>query len=110
MIRTDSAGGTQGFLHWPTARHRNLGYSVGFPIHGAIETALPLIPEKAWTRAYNSDGQERDGTWVTDITGMLDSQGAGTLKFYEVRPCVSNRITKKDPTLLYESNPSSIYF
>lgn len=72
MIRTDSAGGTHEFLHWLTARHRNLGYSVGFPIHGAVEKVLPLIPEKAWTRAYNSDGEERDGAWVADITGMLD--------------------------------------
>ncbi|WP_426977316.1 IS1380 family transposase [Pseudarthrobacter sp. O4] len=72
MIRTDSAGGTQGFLRWLTARSRNLGYSVGFPIHGAVEVALPRIPKKAWTRAYNSDGIERDGAWVAEITGMLD--------------------------------------
>lgn len=31
MIRTDSAGGTHGFLHWLSAKHRNLGYTVGFP-------------------------------------------------------------------------------
>lgn len=72
MIRTDSAGGTHEFLHWLTAGHRNLGYSVGFPIHGAVGNVLPLIPQKAWTRAYNSDGEERDGAWVADITGMLD--------------------------------------
>ena len=52
MIRTDSAGGTHGFLDWLTAKHRNFSYSVGFPIHGA--------------------GVERDGAWVADITGMLD--------------------------------------
>ncbi|MGO4652259.1 IS1380 family transposase [Arthrobacter sp. 2RAF22] len=72
MIRTDSAGGTQEFLHWLTARHRNLGYSVGFPIHGALENVLPLIPDKAWTRAYNSNGFERDGAWVAEVTGMLE--------------------------------------
>ncbi|MEC5178773.1 IS1380 family transposase [Arthrobacter sp. CG_A4] len=72
MIRTDSAGGTHGFLTWLTAGRRNLGYTVGFPIHGAIEAALPRIPKNAWTRAYNSDGAERDGAWVADITGMLD--------------------------------------
>jgi hypothetical protein len=72
MIRTDSAGGTHGFLHWLTAKHRNLGYTVGFPIHGAVEAALPRIPKTAWTRAYNSDGVERDGAWVAEITGMLD--------------------------------------
>ncbi|WP_420030178.1 IS1380 family transposase, partial [Psychromicrobium xiongbiense] len=72
MIRTDSAGGTQEFLHWLSAKHRNLGYSVGFPIHGAVENVLPLIPETAWARAYNSDGFERDGAWVTGITDMLE--------------------------------------
>ena len=72
MIRTDSAGGTHEFLNWLTARHRNLGYSVGFPIHGAVEAVLPRIPKKAWARAYNSDGIERNGAWVADITAMLD--------------------------------------
>ncbi|WP_026548932.1 IS1380 family transposase, partial [Arthrobacter sp. Br18] len=72
MIRTDSAGGTHGFLDWLTVKHRNLGYSVGFPIHGAVEAALPLVPKNAWTRAYNSDGIERDGAWVADLTGMLE--------------------------------------
>ncbi|MCA4133048.1 IS1380 family transposase [Arthrobacter sp. M4] len=72
MIRTDSAGGTHEFLHWLSAKHRNLGYSVGFPIHGAVEKVLPLIPDRAWTRAYNPDGEERDGAWVADITGMLE--------------------------------------
>lgn len=72
MIRTDSAGGTHGFLAWLTAKRRNLAYTVGFPIHGAVEAALPRIPKKAWTRAYDSDGTERDGAWVAEITGMLD--------------------------------------
>lgn len=72
MIRADSAGGTHGFLRWLTAPSRNLGYSVGFPIQGAVEVALPGIPKKAWTRAYKSDGVERDGAWVAEITGMLD--------------------------------------
>ncbi|MBG6226515.1 hypothetical protein IWX63_003114, partial [Arthrobacter sp. CAN_A2] len=72
MIRTDSAGGTHDYLDWLTHPRRNLGYSVGFPLHGAVETVLPQVPRTAWTRAYNSDGVERDGAWVADITGMLD--------------------------------------
>lgn len=72
MIRTDSAGGTHGFLDWLTAKHRNFSYSVGFPIHGAVADVLPLIPSEGWTKAYDSDGVERDGAWVADITGMLD--------------------------------------
>ncbi|THJ64024.1 IS1380 family transposase [Arthrobacter echini] len=72
LIRTDSAGGTHEFLDWLTHPRRNLSYSVGFPIHGAVEAVLPLVPKDAWNRAYNSDGVERDGAWVADITGMLD--------------------------------------
>ncbi|OMH22952.1 hypothetical protein BKD30_15155 [Tersicoccus phoenicis] len=45
---------------------------MGFPIHGALDRALPLVPAQAWARAYNSDGHERDGAWVADVTGMLD--------------------------------------
>lgn len=72
LIRTDSAGGTHGFLDWLTARGRNFSYSVGFPIHGSVEAVLPLIPEEGWSKAYDSDGFERDGAWVSDITAMLD--------------------------------------
>jgi len=72
MIRTDSAGGTHGFLDWLTARGRSFSYSVGFPIHGAVADVLPLVPNDGWTKAYDSDGVERDGAWVADITGMLD--------------------------------------
>jgi len=72
MIRTDSAGGTHGFLDWLTAKGRNFSYSVGFPIHGAVADVLPLVPKGGWSKAYDSDGFERDGAWVADITGMLD--------------------------------------
>ena len=72
MIRTDSAGGTHGFLDWLTAKGRNFSYSVGFPIHGAVAEVLPLVPKNGWTKAYDSNGTERDGAWVADITGMLD--------------------------------------
>ncbi|GAB4100786.1 IS1380 family transposase [Sinomonas halotolerans] len=75
MIRTDSAGGTKDFLHWLTGARQNLGYTVGFPIGAQLECALPRIPEEAWARAYNSDGHERDGAWVAEVTGMLDLSG-----------------------------------
>lgn len=72
MIRTDSAGGTHDFLNWLTAKHRNFSYSVGFTITDAVAKMLPLVPKTGWTRAYDSDGFERDGAWVADITGMLE--------------------------------------
>lgn len=45
MIRTDSAGGAHGFLDWLTAKGRNFSYSVGFPIHGAVDDVTHLIPK-----------------------------------------------------------------
>lgn len=72
MIRTDSAGGTHEYLDWLTAKERDLAYSIGFGFTPAMVGALALIPEQGWTRAYNSDGFERDGAWIADITGMLD--------------------------------------
>lgn len=34
--------------------------------------AIDLVPERAWTPAYDADGQVRDGAWVTEITDLLD--------------------------------------
>jgi hypothetical protein len=31
-----------------------------------------FVPKKAWTPAYDADGQIRPGAWVAEITGMLD--------------------------------------
>ncbi len=72
MIRTDSAGGTHAFLTWLTAPVRDLAYSVGFGFTPAMEKVLPQIPDQGWASAHNSDGVERDGAWVADITTMLD--------------------------------------
>ncbi len=36
---------------------------------------LELIPQSAWTPAYNADRKPRDGAWVTELTGLLDLSG-----------------------------------
>jgi hypothetical protein len=72
LIRTDSAGGTHGFLEWLTAPSRRLHYSVGMTITEDMQTAILKVPAGAWAPAYDGDGQVRDGAWVADITGMLD--------------------------------------
>ena len=33
------------------------------------------LPEKAWTPAYNADGEVRAGAWVAELTGMIDLSG-----------------------------------
>jgi hypothetical protein len=72
LIRADSAGGTHEFLTWLTGSGRRLHYSVGFTITPGIEDAILKVPAAAWTPAYNSDRQVRDGAWAAEITGMPD--------------------------------------
>jgi hypothetical protein len=72
LVRTDSAGGTHGFLTWLTAPSRRLRYSVGMTITEDIQAAILRVPAASWTPAYDGTGQVRDGAWVADITGLLD--------------------------------------
>jgi Transposase DDE domain group 1 len=69
LIRTDSGGGTHGFLAWLTKPGRRLAYSVGFTITDDVQDAILAIPARAWTPA---GGQVRPGAWIAEITGMLD--------------------------------------
>jgi len=75
LVRADSGGGTHEFLNWLTARSRRLHYSVGLIITEAIQDAIENVPADAWTPAYDGDGEVRDGAWVSDITGLLDTGG-----------------------------------
>jgi hypothetical protein len=75
LVRADSGGGTHEFLAW--LRGRRLQYSVGIGTWAVpgIEEAVRTIPARAWTPAYDSDGEPRDGAWVAEITGLLDLSG-----------------------------------
>jgi hypothetical protein len=44
-------------------------------IHPNTADLLKLIPDTAWTEAYDSDGRARDGAWVAELTGLLDLSG-----------------------------------
>jgi len=70
LIRTDGAGGTHDFLTWLTGQR--LQYSVGFGLTDTAVAKLELIPQSAWTPAYDADRAPRDGAWVTELTGLLD--------------------------------------
>ena len=72
LVRTDSGGGTHGFLTWLTAPSRRLHYSVGMTVTEDMQAAVLKVPAGSWTPAYDGDGQVRDGAWVADIAGMLD--------------------------------------
>jgi hypothetical protein len=75
LIRADSGGGTHEFLQWLTARSRRLRYSVGMTVTEDMQAAILKVPAPAWTPAYDGEGQVRDGAWVADITGLLDTGG-----------------------------------
>ncbi|WP_405140689.1 IS1380 family transposase [Sphaerisporangium sp. NBC_01403] len=72
LIRTDSGGGTHGFLTWLTRPGRRLPYSIGFTLTDDIGAAILALPASAWTPAYDADRQVRPGAWVAELTGMLD--------------------------------------
>lgn len=73
LVRADTAGGTHEFLDY--LHKRRLSYSVGFFMSDAAAAAIDLLPESAWTPAYDADGEIRDGAWVAEITGLLDLTG-----------------------------------
>jgi len=75
LVRADSGGGTHEFLTWLTRPSRRLQYSVGLVITAAIEDAIAAIPARAWTPACDSDGVQRPGAWVAELTGVLDLEG-----------------------------------
>jgi hypothetical protein len=72
LVRADSGGGTHEFLAWLTRPGRWLHYSVGFTITDDVAEAIAKVPARAWTPAYDSDGQVRDGAWVAELTGLLN--------------------------------------
>ena len=70
LVRTDSAGATYGFA--AACRQAGCGFSLGFAVDEPVRDAILALPKRAWTPAYDIDGQPRDGAWVADLTGLLD--------------------------------------
>jgi DDE family transposase len=54
LVRTDAAGCTHELLTW--LHRQRLSYSVGFTLPDSFAATLPLIPDDAWTPAYDADG------------------------------------------------------
>jgi len=70
LVRADSGGGTKAFLGHITqlGLKFSIGIGVGISVDGPLLAALPA---RAWTPAYDSDGQPRDGAEVAELTGLL---------------------------------------
>jgi hypothetical protein len=70
LVRIDGAGATHDVLDYIVAR--GMSYSVGFTLPDNTGDLLKVIPQGAWTPAYDGDGQVREGAWVAELTGLLD--------------------------------------
>jgi Transposase DDE domain group 1 len=77
LVRGDAGSGVKAFL-WHV---HNLGlqFSVGMKIRGPgpIVQAVDRLPEQAWRRAVDVDGQPRDGAHVAEVTGLLPDTFTG---------------------------------
>ena len=71
--RSDSAGATHTFA--AALRERGLGFSLGFAVGEQVQRAIHATPDRAWTPAYNGDGEPREGAWVAELTDCLDLSG-----------------------------------
>ena len=69
LVRTDSGGCSKAFLHHVT--DLGLEYSIGFPAHATVKTAIDAIPVQAWRAAVDGDGEARDGAQVAELTAWM---------------------------------------
>lgn len=70
LIRCDGGGYSHKFF--AGVIERKLEFSVGWQANLDVADAITLLPETAWTPAYDSDGQPREGADVTELSGLLE--------------------------------------
>ena len=70
LVRTDVGGATHAFT--AECRDARIGFSIGHPIDQQIRDQILEIPENAWVAAIDSDGEDRDGACVAELTDQLD--------------------------------------
>lgn len=73
LARSDAAGATHGFVE--ALRDREIAFSVGHPVDGRVREALLLVQEEDWRPARDQDGTTRSGSWVVEITDLMDLSG-----------------------------------
>ena len=75
LVRGDTGSGVQPFLWHVT----NLGlqYSVGVYARQPVLDALAALPQQAWRKALDVDGNPRDGAQVAELTRWLPATFVG---------------------------------
>lgn len=75
LVRIDGAGCSHQVVNYLHAR--GMSYSVGFTLPSDTPQLLQLIPDSAWTPAYDAHDDIRDGAWVAELTDLLDLAATG---------------------------------
>jgi hypothetical protein len=75
LVRGDTGSGVQGLL-WHV-HGLGLQYSVGVYGRQPVLDALAVLPEQAWRRARDADGQPRDGAHVAELTRWMPDTFTG---------------------------------
>ena len=70
LARSDSAGASHDLAD--ACRETGIRFSFGYPLTEPVRHALNSLEESAWEPAIDQDGQERDGAWVTELTGQVN--------------------------------------
>ena len=66
LVRCDSAGATHGFLDVVVAL--DLSFSVGLDLTERVRASVLALAESDWVPALDSEGCEREGAWVAELT------------------------------------------
>jgi Transposase DDE domain group 1 len=70
LARSDSAGASHDLAD--ACRETQIRFSFGYPLTEPVREALMSVGRSAWSPAIDQDGQERDGAWVTELTGQVN--------------------------------------
>jgi Transposase DDE domain group 1 len=70
LARSDSAGASHALAD--ACRETGIRFSFGYPLSEPVGEALLALPERAWRPAVDQDRNERDGAWVTELTGQVN--------------------------------------
>jgi len=70
LVRTDAGGGTKPFLAHIVGLGLQFSVGIGTNI-GVDRDLLARLPKDAWSAAYDSDGDPREGAQVAELTAML---------------------------------------
>ena len=75
LVRGDTGSGVQPLL-WHV-HNLGLAYSVGVYARQPVQDALAALPQQAWRKALDVDGNPRDGAQVAELTRWLPATFVG---------------------------------